>query len=178
VTAIDGISKRTELRRKFLAATVAGVGVGAAQRLSAKPAQVDAITLSGPFFNVKDFGAKEDAYPGNPSPTDDTCAINLAIQAALKSYVGTPGGQLRTGGGVVLFPAGRYYVAETIYASRTDYDTSPPPPCTATIPCADCDPVHQGITLTGAGPLATTLVVPSAYSGSTISVAPDGSIDL
>jgi hypothetical protein len=152
---------------------VAGAVLAASTQAGASFSEIDTVTLSGPFFNVKDYGAKGDAYPNNANPTDDTCAVNLAIQAALKSYVGTPGGQLRTGGGIVLFPAGRYYIAGTIYVSRGTAS-----PCTPSDQCGECDPVHQGITLMGAGPLATTLIVPSAHSGSTITIAPNGPIDL
>jgi hypothetical protein len=164
-------------RRRVVSAGVASISaavIPAARAISLQPLQIDAVTLNGPFFNVKDYGAKGDAYPGNASPTDDTCAINLAITAAVNSYVGAPAGTFKPGGGVVLLPAGRYYVAGTLWISRTNFTT----PCLSAPPCNTCDPTHQGVTLLGAGPNATTLVVPDNYAGASISISPGGVADL
>ncbi len=77
------------------------------------------------FVNVKWFGAKGDAWPGNDSITNDTVAIQLALDTMilLISGINSPHAQNQTVSemsGALYFPAG-YYQIETVEIRATDF---------------------------------------------------------
>jgi hypothetical protein len=119
-------------RRMFLRKSFAGGALISALALPAFKSAAAIVPLppspiAGSFFNVLDYGAAADGT------TDDTPAIQAAISNAT-TY----------GGGIVLFPAGTYYVAGTITISGI------------------------GIHLQGVGATTSVLLAPSAGNIDTI----------
>lgn len=125
---------------------------------------------SGPIVNVLDFGATPD------DDTDDTAAIQAAIDALPKGFVADSSRARR--GGVVFVPAGKYRIGGVDGRCTGAAQGTPcrdDKPCTGEGPAGSCAALISGghqLRLIGEGPNASELLMVGSNDMDGIAISP------